>query len=433
MRSPRTVKEVQSLTGKLAALNRFISRATDKCHPLFQTIKKGKKMEWTSECEEAFEQLKEYLTRAPLLSTPREGDQLLLYLAISKWATSSVLVREEEGKQHPVYYTSKALAYQVIMMTDQPLRQTLQKSDASGRLVQWSVELSEFDLSYRPRGAIKVQALAEFMVDRADTGEEIREEQLTEQEKPEGVWLVMVHGSCSEQGSGARVVIRSPDGTEITYAVKFEFQLTNNQAEYEAFITGLGLAHALRAERVEIRADSQLVCNQLNDQFEARGEKMGLYLKKAKQMVGLFQAVEVKQISRNENYRADMLARMAAIADPKLPKSVPLEVRISPSIEEEAEVMRISTGESWMDPIRAYVRDGVLPEDKRQARKLKCRAARYTLLDGVLYCRGFTLPLLRCLDDEEADYVLREIHEGICGNHSGARTLAFKALRQGYF
>ena len=73
---------------------------------------------------------------------------------------------------------------------------------------------------------------------------------------------------------------------------------------------------------------------------------MWLYLKKAKQMVGLFQAVEVKQISRNENYRADMLARMAAIADPKLPKSVLLEVRTSPSIEEEAEVMRISTGES---------------------------------------------------------------------------------------
>ena len=152
-------------------------------------------------------------------------------------------------------------AHQVIVMTDQPLRQTLQKPDASGRLVKWSVELSEFDLSYRPRGAIKAQALAEFMVDRADTGKEIREEQAAEQEKPEGLWLVMVDGSCSEQGSGAGVVIRSPEGTEITYAMKFDFQLTNNQAEYEAFITGLGLAHALRAERVEIRADSQLVCN----------------------------------------------------------------------------------------------------------------------------------------------------------------------------
>ena len=419
-------------------------------------------MEWTPECEEAFGQLKEYLARAPLLSTLRGGDQLLLYLAISKCATSSVLIREEEGKQYPVYYTSKALAdaetryplmekwalalitaarklrpyfqaHQIMVMTDQPLRQVLQKPDASGRLVKWSIELSEFDLSYKPRGAIKAQALADFMVDRALPGEEIPEAQPIKQEKPEGMWLVMVDGSCSEQGSGAGVVIRSPEGVEVSYAVKFEFQLTNNQAEYEAFITRLGLAHALRAEMVKIHADSQLVCNQLSDQFQAMGEKMGLYLKKAKQMVGLFQEVEVKQISRKENYRADMLARMAATADPKLPKSVPLEIKTSPSIGEEVEVMSVNIGESWMDPIRAYIRDGILPEDKRKARILKCRAARYTLLDGVLYRRGFTLPLLRCVDDEEADYVLREIHEGVCGNHSGARTLAFKALRQGYF
>ena len=109
-------------------------------------------------------------------------------------------------------------------------------------------------------------------------------------------------------------------------------------------------------------------------------------------MVGLFQEVEIKQISRNENYRVDMLAKMAAIADPKLPKSVSLEVRTSPSIGEEVEVMRVSTEESWMDPILSYIRDGVLPKDMKQARKLKCWAARYTLLDGVLYCRGFTLP-----------------------------------------
>ena len=99
-------------------------------------------------------------------------------------------------------------------------------------------------------------------------------------------------------------------------------------------------------QKREIRADSQLVCNQLSNQFKIREEKLGLYLKKAKQMVEFFNKVEVKQISRNENYRADILARMAATADPKLPKSVPLEVRTLPSIGEEVEVMRVSTEES---------------------------------------------------------------------------------------
>ena len=94
-------------------------------------------------------------------------------------------------------------AHLIIVMTDQPLRQMLQKPDASGWLVKWSMELSEFDISYRPRGAIKAQTLADFMVDRVESGEEVQEEQPAEQEDPKGVWLVMVDGSRSEQGSGA--------------------------------------------------------------------------------------------------------------------------------------------------------------------------------------------------------------------------------------
>ena len=99
---------------------------------------------------------------------------------------------------------------------------------------------------------------------------------------PKGVWLIIVDGSHSEQGSRAGVVIRSLEGAEVSYVVKFEFQLTNNQAKYEAFITGLRLEHALQAKKIEIRADSQLVYNKLNEHFQARGEKMKLYLKKAK-------------------------------------------------------------------------------------------------------------------------------------------------------
>lgn len=229
------------------------------------------------------------------------------------------------------------------------------------------------------------------------------------------------------------MVIRSLEGVEISYVVKFKFLATNNQAEYEAFITGLELTHALRLEKIKIRTDSQLVSNQLNENFQARGKKIELYLRKAKQMVRMFQEVEIQKISRIENYRADMLARIVATTYPKLPKSVPMEVKISPSIEREAEIMRVNAGDSLMDPIISYIHDGSLPMDKKRARKPKCQAAKHTLLYGTLYRQGFTLPLLQCLDDEEANYMLREIHEGICGNYSRARTLAFKTLRHGYF
>ena len=107
MTPPRNVKEVQSLNGKIAALNRFVSRATDKCLPFFRTLKKS--FEWTAECQQAFEELKAYLSSPPLLSPSQPGEELFLYLAISPAAVSAALVREEEKVQRPVYYASRAL------------------------------------------------------------------------------------------------------------------------------------------------------------------------------------------------------------------------------------------------------------------------------------------------------------------------------------
>lgn len=107
MQPPRTMKQLQQLTGRLATLNRFVSRSLDKCLPFFKVLKKA--FTWMEECEKAFEELKNYLANPPLLSHPTEGEILYLYLAVSQSAVSSVLVREESGKQKPVYFTSKVL------------------------------------------------------------------------------------------------------------------------------------------------------------------------------------------------------------------------------------------------------------------------------------------------------------------------------------
>ena len=101
---PKMVKEVQSLNGKIVALNRFISRATGKCLPFFRTLKKS--FEWTDECQQAFENLKVYLSSPPLLNPSRLGEKLYLYLAFSQAAVNAALVREEYGSQRPVYFTS---------------------------------------------------------------------------------------------------------------------------------------------------------------------------------------------------------------------------------------------------------------------------------------------------------------------------------------
>ena len=106
MTSPKTVKEVQKLTKRIAALNRFVSRVTNKCLPFFKTLKQA--FAWIDECEVAFQELKRYLSNRPLLSPSKEGENLNLYLAVSATAMSAALIREEDRKQLSVYYVSQA-------------------------------------------------------------------------------------------------------------------------------------------------------------------------------------------------------------------------------------------------------------------------------------------------------------------------------------
>ncbi|CAL2246368.1 unnamed protein product [Prunus armeniaca] len=86
-----------------------------------------------------------------------------------------------------------------------------------------------------------------------------------------------------------------------------------------------------------------------------------------------------------------------------------------------------------MDPIIQFLQNQTLPADPAEARRVRYRSTRYLIINVALYKRGFSLPYLQCLTLEKGNYVLREIHEGICGNHSGACSLAQKAIRQGYF
>ncbi|KAM1092625.1 hypothetical protein ACFX19_020182 [Malus domestica] len=110
MKEPVTSKDIQSLTGKVAALTRFISKATDRCVPFFKALKGSKKyITWTDECAEAFKNLKDYLSKAHLLSKPEVGDTLIIYLSVSTLVVSSVLIRNDGNVERPVYYASKAL------------------------------------------------------------------------------------------------------------------------------------------------------------------------------------------------------------------------------------------------------------------------------------------------------------------------------------
>ena len=182
MAPPKNIKEVQSFNGKVVALNRFMSRAMDKCLPFFRTLKKS--FEWMAKCQQAFENLNTYLSSPPLLSPSKLGEELFLYLAVSPIAVSATLVRKEDRVQKPVYYTSRALcgieerylsmeklafalvtavyklkpyfqAHIVVILTDKPLWRAMSNPKAIRRMVLWAIKLSEFNVQYCPRTAVK--------------------------------------------------------------------------------------------------------------------------------------------------------------------------------------------------------------------------------------------------------------------------------------
>ena len=128
------------------------------------------------------------------------------------------------------------------------------------------------------------------------------------------------------------------------------------------------------------------------------------------------------------------MAKLATASQEDLGRLIPVEHLPEPSVNiDNREVSPVMSEPSWMDPIWDYLVEGTLPSDPKEASKLRARSARFTIHRGTLYKRGFSTPILKCVGKEDANYILKEVHEGICGNHIGARTLAGKTLRQGYY
>ena len=216
MQPPQNPKEVQKLTGMIAALNRFISRSADRCRPFFLLLYKWKGFKWTKECVVAFQQLKEYLSRPSIMSSPEVDEVLFAYLEITFYAISFVLIRVDSGTQRPVYCASKSLheadmrylllekailavvhatkklphyfqAHTVIVLTQLSLKLILRSADYTGRIAKWGTILGAFDIKYMPRTSVKGQVLADLVVEFAELLEEAEVKQQGMDEKLVGL------------------------------------------------------------------------------------------------------------------------------------------------------------------------------------------------------------------------------------------------------
>jgi hypothetical protein len=261
MEPPSTKKGAQRLTGRLASLNRFISRSAERNLPFFEVLKSAEVFQWGSAQQKAFEELKQYLIDLTTLTPPAPGAPLLLYVAASHSAVSAALVQEKlEGqtkKQAPIYFISEVLslskknytklekvlydvlmasrklrhyfqAYHIIVPSSQPLKDIMRNREATGRIGKWAAELNDFSIDYVHRSSIQSQALADFIADWTPGA------QGEETTKDAEAWTVFCDGSWGTFGAGAAAVLVALSKVRTCFAVKLDFSCTNNIAEYEA-------------------------------------------------------------------------------------------------------------------------------------------------------------------------------------------------------
>ncbi|XP_065619912.1 uncharacterized protein LOC136063443 [Quercus suber] len=434
-----------------AARNRFISRSVDKCRPFFSLINKWKGFEWTEECAVAFQQLKDYLARPPIMSSLEPDEVLFAYIAVAPYAMSLVLIRADCGVQRLVYYVSKSLHGAEIRylplekaVLALPLRAILRSADYIGRIAKWGTILRAFDIKYMPRTSVKGQVLADLVAEFTEPQLEEVKPTSDMDEKSIGVisqqgpsrWEVNVDGAANQKGSGMGLVLVSPERIIIEKSLRLDFSATNNEAEYDALLMGMSVVQRMGRKAVELFLDSRLVVGQVQGEFEAKDERMQGYLSQVKRLQSEFESFSLLHIPRSGNTHADSLATLTTSSAQDFRRTIlvedlhgPTEVR-----REVVQVHQIRAGLSWMDPIVKFLKEDSLPEEKREADKVQRKATKFWLSeDQKLYKRSYSGPYLLCMHPEAAELLLEELHEGICGNHTRGRSLAHQVITQDYW
>ena len=260
LQSPWNLKKVQKLTRMTAALNWFISRLVDRCRPFFLLMNKWKGFKWTEECVLAFQQLKEYLSHPPIMSSPEIDEVLFAYIVVAPHTVSLVLIRVNSGIQRLVYNIIKSLheakvrylllekailgvmhgtqklphyfqAYTVVILTQPSFRAIFRSANYARRIAKWGTYLGVFDIKYMPRTSVKGQVLANLV---AEFVEPLLEEMATTQntdEKSIGtislqeplLWKVYVDGAANQRGFEVGLVLISPKQITIEKSLRLGF------------------------------------------------------------------------------------------------------------------------------------------------------------------------------------------------------------------
>ncbi|GJT09496.1 reverse transcriptase domain-containing protein [Tanacetum coccineum] len=279
--------------------------------------------------------MKKVIEELSLLTIPVKEETPYVYVALATEAVSAVLLAERKRKQCPIHYVSRTLneaernyapleklamsllhmsrrlrryfeAHLIKVITDQPLKQILNKAQALGKLAKYSVELGAYNIAYEPRNAMKGHVLVDFLSE-AQVGTPTEEffrlpAKLPNKDDVER-WTLFTNGASNSKGSRAGLVLISHSDVEFTYALRLNFASTNNETEYEALLAGLRMARKMKVQNIDIKVDPKLVASQINGNYMASNTSMIKYLATTKECIAEFKTFAIQNIPRNLNKR----------------------------------------------------------------------------------------------------------------------------------
>ena len=227
----------------------------------------------------------------------------------------------------------------------------------------------------------------------------------------------------------------SPENVVIEKSLRLDFSATNNEADYEALLEGMTMVQRMGGKFIKLFLDSRLVVGQVRGEFKVKEERMQGYLSQVKCMQSKFDSFDLLHVPRSDNAHVDSLAMLATSSAQDLPRVILVEDLYKPSrIGDTVQINQIRAGPNWMDSILQFLKEDILPKEKIEADKIQRKATSFWLSeDHKLYKRSFLEPYLLCVHLELTESLLEEMHEGISGSHTGCRSLAHRAITQGYW
>ncbi|KAK2995571.1 hypothetical protein RJ640_000047 [Escallonia rubra] len=337
---PSNKKELQRFLGKVNFLRRFIANLAGKtkAFSVLLGMKGDTEYRWEAEQQSAFQSIKEYLTKPPVLMPPKIGRPLKLYVSVAESSLGILLAQEnDQGFEQAIYYFSRGLnvteqkytvieklcltlystavklrhymlPFDVLVIAQTDLiKYMLSRPVLRGKMGKWVLALIEYNLTYVPQKAMKGQALADFLASHPCNNPE------------DGViyvgiapWRMTFDGSKISPGAGAGIVLISPDGNIHQFAFQIEKDCSNNQAEYEALIIGLEILLDMHITTVQISGDSQLVIKKLNKEFKCNAPGLEMCFSIATYLLAKFDDVTITHIPRINNSSANVMAQLAS-------------------------------------------------------------------------------------------------------------------------